>query len=470
MASLVLIDEGALRVLPPDGMQLRLFTNNPTITHASIESDFAWASGGGGNALTLSQTSWSATINNQTNFIALTYPAQIYTFSGDATYYGFAYVLSNNYVYFAAKFDTPWAVTNGTQKYITPYLQVSNFNTGLGNITNKQGVSRGSLSINGQSPMGLFGYSNATHLMQNVILGNLLISGGVPGHDKVVGVPPTAFTQAVTLGLVNILGKTPDNRKLIGGTSLVQGVTMGSITPIGSILGNIKTQSVNTQIQQGVNAGSLGIIGGTPNTTKATTAASGETIYANAGDEDLSTGGSVSWASVRGATTAQYGSRTASVLSIGAYNGYNVDEYEETLVARSFVDFTIPAGSNFSTVSLKLYVEQMWDGTPKISAQSSSHDTTQLVLGDFDNFASAPNGTSLGQTAAVTAVGQYTISTTALKDAVNALRGAGGTMKLCLREYEHDFSNVAPLEADYSVTITASEGTTQANRPQLVCE
>lgn len=233
MATLTLVDEGTLRVLPPDNMTLRLFTNDLYLTHFSIASDFTFDATHDKN---LTQGNWTAT--NNTTYIGMTHTSQSYSFTSSATYYGFAYVLASGYVYFAAKFDTPWTVINGTTKYITPYIQISNYNVVPANSTS-QGMEPGSLVLSGATPGQLKVEDDATHLVQGVVLGNLVISGGTLGDSKVLGAVPTSLIQGVTIGDITIVGSSIGNVKTVAvGASTVQGITKGAFTFNGLSTGN----------------------------------------------------------------------------------------------------------------------------------------------------------------------------------------------------------------------------------------
>jgi len=211
----------------------------------------------------------------------------------------------------------------------------------------------------------------------------------------------------------------------------------------------------------------LATISGAVVVNNSTQTGGSETIYANTTDGYIEATHASSFATIRSATTGGAEFATGGTINIAASLEEEEEEPYDTyyLTDRTFIDFTIPAGANITTATLSLYAVQS-AGSPVAGIQTSTHALPPTTA-DFDSFPSAPNGTSIGQTATITTLNQYyDISTTALRDAVNALRGSGGTLKICVREYAHDFQNSTPAQI-YWASFDGGEGT---NKPKLVLE
>lgn len=139
-------------------------------------------------------------------------------------------------------------------------------------------------------------------------------------------------------------------------------------------------------------------------------------------------------------------------------------------IYRSFLAFTIPQGSAYSTVVLHLNAEEVLTntGSPNLHIQQGTQATLAAAT-EYDAFTGAPNGTSFGNTGTFSTTGEKTITMSAGGlTYLNGIRATGGTAKLVIRTHL-DQTNTAPTldGTGYFVALTGSGGTGTI-RPKLV--
>ncbi len=180
-------------------------------------------------------------------------------------------------------------------------------------------------------------------------------------------------------------------------------------------------------------------------------------VYATAYNQNNTT----SWNSVHDASSGSWGSTSgstlkASVSSERVYYG-GTWQYQNTIY-RAFMYMDTSSVSSPDTVSLNIYVTSSNSGT--WSAQDGTDAGTGIYVGDYSRF----SGSAYGNDATGSSTGWRSISFNAT--GVSAINTSGNSF-FCIRNYQKDYLDSSPYNAEYEVEFYSADQTGTANDPYL---